>query len=137
MKKRTLLVLTAVALSVVFLFAVVYATPQAADVMTMDSKVYKKHKKTLVNFSHKKHNVDYKIGCTDCHHIYKEGKNVWKEGDAVKKCSECHNPVKEEAEGLALKKAFHDNCKKCHKEAELNGNMNAPTMKCTGCHAKK
>ena len=47
MNKRSFLVLTALALGVVFLFAVAYAAQQAPDNITMNSKVYKKHKKVL------------------------------------------------------------------------------------------
>ncbi|MCK4729400.1 MAG: cytochrome c3 family protein, partial [Desulfobacterales bacterium] len=94
MKKKTLLVLGVAALSVVFLFAVVYAAQQAPDNITMESKAYKKHKKALVNLSHKKHNVDYAIPCADCHHVYKDGKNEWKEGDEVQKCEACHTEAK-------------------------------------------
>ena len=90
MKKQSWITLMVLALGVVFLVAGVYATQQAADCMTLNSKVYPKHTKALVMFSHKKHNVDYKITCTDCHHVIKDGKNVWKEGDAIEKCTACH-----------------------------------------------
>ncbi|MBW2195763.1 MAG: cytochrome c3 family protein [Deltaproteobacteria bacterium] len=79
MKKRSLLTSAISLLGVVFVFSMVHATAtDPADTMTMNSKVYKKHKKVLVTFTHKKHNVDYKIACADCHHVYKDGKNVWK-----------------------------------------------------------
>ncbi|MCK4486376.1 MAG: cytochrome c3 family protein [Desulfobacterales bacterium] len=150
MKKKTLLVLGVAALSVVFLFAVVYAAQEAPDNITMESKVYKKHKKALVNLSHKKHNVDYKIPCNDCHHVYKEAKNVWKEGDKVEKCDAegCHSKAKapkaKEGEKKLSRKekasqgyhysAIHENCVGCHKPAKKEGRA-APT-KCTECHPK-
>lgn len=108
-----------------------------ADDITIENDGYAKKKKDPVTLSHKKHAEEYQVACTECHHEYADGENVWKEDDPVKKCIDCHNPVKEEAEGLDLKKAFHDNCKKCHREAEKNGNMNAPHKKCTACHVKK
>ena len=148
MKKRFFLVLTAVALGVVFIFALAYATQQTPDTIKMESKVYKTHKKSLVTLSHKKHNVDYKIPCTDCHHVYKDGKNVWKEGDAVQKCDACHAEAKapkvKEGEPKLSKKdkikqfhydAIHENCKGCHQDASKKGKA-APT-KCTECHPKK
>ena len=145
MKKRSLLVLGVAALSVVFLFAVVYATQQAPDDITMESKVYAKHKKALVKFSHKKHNVEYKITCTECHHVIKDGKNVWKEGDAVQKCDACHSEAKAPKAKAGEPKmskqeqvqkyhysAIHENCKGCHKDSKK---PTAPT-KCTECHPK-
>ena len=153
MNKRTLLVLGVAALSVVFLFGVVYATQKAPDNITMESKVYKKHKKSLVTLSHKKHNVDYKIGCTDCHHVYKEGKNVFKEGDKVQKCDAkgCHDKAKapkaKEGEKKLTRKekasqgyhysAIHENCVGCHKDLKKADKTKAVPTKCAKCHPKK
>ena len=153
MKKRSLLVLTATAFGVVFLFALVYASQQAPDTITMDSKIFKKHKKTLVNLSHKKHNVDYKIGCTECHHIYnKEGTNVWTEGDKVQKCDAkgCHSKAKapkaEKGEKKLSQKekamqgyyysAIHLNCVGCHKDLKKADATKPVPTKCSECHPK-
>ena len=111
--------------------------PEAPDEVAIENEGYKADRKGPVALSHKKHFEEYQVQCNACHHEYSDGENVWKLGDPVKKCIDCHKPVKEEAEGLDLKKAFHDNCKNCHKEAQANGNMNAPSMKCNDCHAKK
>ena len=150
MKKRSLLVLGVAVLSVVFLFAVVYAAQKAPDNITMDSKVYKKHKKALVNLSHKKHNVEHKIGCTDCHHVYKDGKNVWKEGDEVQKCDACHSEAKapkvKKGEPKIPKKekikkyhysAIHANCVGCHKDLKKADKTRVIPTKCAECHPKK
>ena len=138
--KRGILVLGFAVLTVCLLFT--YATftvaqgPEAPDVITIENEGYEADKKEPVTLHHKKHAEDYQVACTDCHHEYSDGNNVWKQGDAVKKCAECHNPDKEEAEGIDLKKAFHDNCKDCHKEAVAAGKTNAPDKKCTECHIK-
>jgi hypothetical protein len=145
MKKRSLLVLTAVALGMAFLVAGVYATQPVPETITMDSKVFSKHKKALVTFSHKKHHVDYKIACTECHHVYKDCKNVWKEGDDVQKCDTCHTEANApKGEQLAKKEmikkyyysAIHENCKSCHKALKKAGKPAGPTA-CQGCHPKK
>ena len=150
MKKRSMLVLTAAAMGVVFLFALAYATQQAPDTITMESKVFKKHKKSLVNLNHKKHNADYKIGCADCHHVYKDGKNVWKEGDAVQKCDACHTEAKapkaKEGEPKMSKadkikkyyySAIHENCVACHKDLKKADKTKVIPTKCAECHPKK
>jgi hypothetical protein len=126
---------------------VALATDKGPETITMDSKVYAKHTKALVTFSHAKHNVDYNITCTECHHNYQDGKNVWKEGDEVKKCDSCHTgakaPKAKEGEPALSKEevikgyhysAIHENCKGCHKAAAKEGKA-APT-KCTECHPK-
>ncbi|MBN1276844.1 MAG: cytochrome c3 family protein [Deltaproteobacteria bacterium] len=99
------------------------------DVVVIENK-YDKDKKPPVKLTHNKHVSEYKVSCEECHHDYQDGKNVWKEGDEVKKCSACHNPLKDEGKVVKLQNAFHQNCKDCHKE------KNAPFKKCTECHKK-
>ena len=148
MKKRSLIVLSAAALSVVFLFAIVYATTATCpDTITMESKLFPTHKKSLVDFTHTKHNVDYKIACADCHHVIKDGKNTFKEGDPVQKCAECHKeakaPTGEGAPKLSKAEkiktyyysAIHENCAGCHKELKKAAKPTGPTT-CSKCHPK-
>lgn len=149
MKKRTLLVVTVAALGVAFLFAGVYATQQAPEAMTMESAVFPKHTKAIVTLTHKKHSEEYKVPCGDCHHVYKEGKNGWKEGDEVQKCTACHSEAKtpkaKEGEPKLSKaekikkyyySAIHENCVGCHKALKKEATPAGPTA-CKECHPKK
>ena len=149
MKKRSLLVLPAAVMGLLFFFTLVYAAQQVPDTVEMNSKVYAKHKKSLVTLSHKKHNVDYKIGCADCHHVYKDGKNVWKEGDEVQKCEACHSEAKapkaKEGEPKLSKEekikkyhysAIHKNCAGCHKDLKKADKEKVIPTKCGECHPK-
>lgn len=130
-----------IALLVVSLSAVLWASKkEASDEIIIHSNLWGVKKNQDVKFAHKKHAVDYKIECTQCHHAYENGKNVWKQGDDVKRCEECHTNVMtgkelsaatEKEKQLSLFKAFHDNCRGCHVK-EKKG----PT-KCTDCHKKK
>lgn len=147
MKKRLLLVLAVAIMGAALVLAVAYAAQQVPDKMTMNSKVYLKHTKTLVTFTHKKHNEDYKISCTECHHVHKDSKNVWKQGDEVQKCDACHSeakaPTGKDAPNLSkeekVKKyhysAIHDNCKGCHGDLKKAGKPTGPTA-CKDCHPK-
>jgi len=103
--------------------------------------------------SHKKHAEEYKnekgekIKCDDCHHVYKDGKNVWKEGDHVDKCVKCHSGLKNlspskarklkpEEQVKELSWAYHENCYNCHKAVKaVNKKANAPKS-CAKCHKK-
>ena len=83
-------------------------------------------------FNHRKHQDEIikEEGCIKCHHMYKEGKKL-------EKCSNCHTKEGDEkAKGITAKKAFHKNCKDCHKEQKKAGNVNSKT-KCTFCHEKQ
>jgi hypothetical protein len=107
------------------------------DEISIKSKAFETHKKAAVKLTHKKHNVDYKIACSECHHVYKDGKNVLKEGDPIQKCSECHDPVTSKGNVKKLMLAYHKNCQGCHKDLEAAGKPAGPTKKCNDCHAKE
>jgi len=146
--KKGMLTLVMVAFTVLSFLAVGTFTAanvtDAPDVVKIENEGYKSDKKGHVNLSHKKHQVEYinpdgnKISCAECHHEYKDGKNVWKEGQPVKKCGDCHDPKKKVDKVKKLQLAYHSNCKNCHKALVKAGkSKNAPYKKCTGCHQKK
>lgn len=132
--------LLAVSVAMVFLWvAFSGAVVECPDDIMINNEGWAKDKYEPAKLSHKKHATEYKVQCADCHHVYKDGKNVWEEGQAVQKCSECHNVYKlgkdlreasDEEKKLSLFKAYHDNCKGCHKTAQKG------PVKCAECHAK-
>ena len=112
----------------------------AADVpekVTIENE-YPKDRKGAVSLTHKKHVEEHKVACADCHHVYDGGKNVWEEGQPVKKCSACHDPETKKGTAMKLGSAYHRNCKGCHKDyAVEHPDTSAPLKKCNGCHQKK
>ena len=138
MNKRLLTLVMVVFTGLFFLTVGALTAADVPDEVTIENEGYQKDKKGPVKLSHKKHSVDYKVACTDCHHDYKDGKNVWKEGEPVKKCSECHSPLKKDGKIKKLQNAYHRNCKNCHKAyIKDNPDSKAPYKKCTKCHQKK
>ena len=107
--------------------------PGGGDEIIIENQGYENDKKKPVKLSHRKHSEEYKIACDSCHHIYQEGKNVWKEGDSVEKCSTCHDPAEDQENVIKLQSAFHKNCRDCHREVTQEG-REAPYKKCTDCH---
>ncbi len=114
--KKTLL-FAVVALFIIAGLVMSADVPKDKDVITLKSK------KGDVTFTHSKHMAAKGVTCTTCHHTYKEG-------DTVKSCHACHG-VDENAPKVM--KAFHKQCRDCHKKAE---GKKAPT-KCKECHIKK
>jgi hypothetical protein len=113
------------------------AVEQPDDIM-IDNEGYNPDRKGPVSFSHLNHSEDYEVTCMECHHEYQSGKNVWKEGDPVKKCAECHIPLENQGEVKKLQIAFHKNCKTCHKDLAQKGiTKDAPYRQCNNCHEKK
>jgi hypothetical protein len=122
---------------------------EVKDDIKIENKGYKKDRYNGVKLSHKKHQDEYtnkdkkKIACSECHHVYEDSKNVWKDDNYVQKCVECHNPLKSDPKNKKNKKlqlAFHNNCKKCHKDvvkAGLKKEKEAPSKKCIKCMGKK
>lgn len=120
-------------------FLVIGTLQAASDVkppkeVKIYSDAFKDHKKGPVILQHEEHEAKYKIACTECHHTYKDGKNVWKEGDPVQKCDACHDPEEKKGNAPKLQLAFHNDCQGCHKELK---DKKAPYRKCNDCHEKK
>ncbi len=122
---------------------------EVADVIEMNNPNYKKHKKGICIFTHKKHAEDYKISCGSCHHD-KDGKPLesLKMGDPVQNCIACHKkPAKAKVpkgEKWSKEKkrefhadAIHDNCISCHKTWNKENKSKAAPASCKGCHPKK
>ncbi|MCJ7773077.1 MAG: cytochrome c family protein, partial [Desulfobacterales bacterium] len=114
----------------------------STELITIYARLFPEHTKGPVKFAHDKHGKDYKIACNECHHIYDNGQNVWKEGIKVEKCEICHNEPTIKSENTLppdvqkknLKLAFHNNCRVCHKKLKSdNPTSKAPTT-CSGCH---
>ncbi|MDQ1333280.1 MAG: hypothetical protein QG552_230 [Thermodesulfobacteriota bacterium] len=136
MSKKLLTLLTVVLSGFLFLSVGILVAADAPDEVVIENKGYAKDTKGPVKLTHKKHHADYKVACAECHHVIKDGKNVWKEGDKVQKCSACHNPEKKEGNVLKLNNAYHNNCKDCHKALEEAGKPTGPFKKCNDCHQK-
>jgi hypothetical protein len=103
----------------------------------IENKVYKTDRKGPVRFSHSEHAEGYVETCDGCHHAYRDGENVWQEGQPVKKCSACHDPSKSKGNAKKLNIAFHKNCKGCHRKLAKEGGTDAPYKQCTDCHEKR
>lgn len=135
MKKRGTILLTLIlGIVVVCAWTLAYAATKMPDKdLVIESKdVFKKKKKTPVVFPHAKHKA---LKCIECHHEYKDGKNVWKEGQEVKKCGACHK-LKKDGKKEKLEKAYHNLCVKCHKALKKEKKKTGPTS-CSKCHPKK
>jgi len=137
MNKRFMGLLTIILTGLLFFTVGALTAADVPDEVMLENAGYKKDKKGPVKLTHKKHSEDYKVGCTDCHHDFKDGKNVWKEGDPVEKCSACHDPLKKQGKTKKLQNAYHRNCKNCHKKLKKEGKETGPFKKCNDCHAKK
>jgi hypothetical protein len=97
---------------------------------------FKDPKRGPVKLNHNEH-VKYGVACNECHHVYKDGVNVWKEGDPVQKCSECHLEESADEKVLNFQNAMHKNCKDCHRDLEKEGKPTGPWKKCNDCHQPK
>lgn len=119
------------------------------EMIKMETEGYESHKKGIVTFSHKKHFVEYKISCGDCHHD--DGGQPLKDlkpGDEVQKCIECHSNPGQSPKGKGAPKltdqqkreyhaeALHDNCIVCHRDYNKANNTKAAPTSCGKCHPK-
>ncbi len=165
-KKPLLLLSIAVGIAIILATTGIQAGTEIPDEIQMDHKAYKKHKKSIVLFTHKKHSEEYatdnpnlyKKKCGECHHDEnnKPLENL-KAGDDVKNCIECHKKlgevpkkVKQQWKAKKIKKkekdkmarewhaeAIHDNCRGCHKKWNKKNKSKAAPTTCAKCHPKK
>ena len=113
------------------------ADPRNLNLILLNNQGYKKKRKGPVEFTHKKHVYQYKLFCWDCHHDYKDGQNVWVPWGETKRCNQCHDPKSKEHNKIMLQKAFHYQCKGCHKDLAKKKMKTGAYRKCGGCHLKK
>ncbi len=137
MRKWILILIGAILSIALFTGVGILIATDVPDEISIKSEAFTKYKKGPVKLTHKKHNADYKVACTECHHVYEAGKNVYKEGGPVQKCSGCHDVKKSEGKKKKLNLAYHRNCQGCHKELKKVGKKTGPTSKCNDCHEKK
>jgi hypothetical protein len=132
--KRIIQFIAAVGVAILIIGGDLIAQDQP-DEIVIDNKGYQPERKGPVTFTHLNHAEDYEVACSDCHHVYQDGKNSWEEGDPVNKCIECHDPVNNQGDVKNLRLSFHKNCKNCHRQlAEAGISEDAPFRKCAGCH---
>lgn len=158
MVKRNRVVLAVISMGLIFAASAIYAGTAVQDVIRMENKAYSEHTKGIVEFTHKKHNEEYKIGCGECHHDAK-GKPLanLKLGDDVQACIECHKlpgqlpgdlkkemrankASKEEISAKEMEyhaEAIHENCITCHKDFNKKNKTKAAPQTCTSCHPKE
>ena len=148
MNKKLLTLLLAVGIAVFFVATGLYAGTDVPDTIKMDYNNYKKRKKAppkfkVIEFAHKKHNVEYKISCGECHHDKDNKPLDLKEGDDVQKCVECHTKLakdkKKKKDILVLENAMHGNCVTCHKDinkkaGDPKGLKGPAPASCGKCH---
>jgi hypothetical protein len=82
-------------------------------------------------FPHDAHNDKAGIeNCSQCHHVYQDGKLVEDESSEDRGCADCHG-VEDAGRQPGLMKAFHLNCKGCHQQQKKG-----PVM-CGECHVRR
>ncbi len=87
--------------------------------------------KPLVWFSHRRHEGK-RLACEQCHHDYLGGRNLWHQGQPVRRCQACHG-LRPQAQRLDVKNAFHRQCKGCHLKLRQQRRPAGP-IQCQECH---
>ena len=142
MKKRLLLILM---IPAIWAFLMWPALAQE-DIATIRDNGFQKRQRPPAVFKHDEHNETAEIEeCNECHHIYEDGKNTWKDGMAVARCGECHDeptiksetklPPEDQKKNLKL--AFHNNCRACHKALKKENPETKAPVTCKQCHPTK
>ena len=100
------------------------------DMEVVDDEGFSKKQRPPVTFRHDEHNEKAGLeDCSECHHVYEDGKKLEDESSEDQSCSECHDE-KGSGDMPGLRKAFHTNCKGCHLE------QNKGPVMCGSCHVR-
>ena len=119
-------------LLVALLFGVAFMMPALSqeDMEVVDDGGFSKKQRPPAVFRHDEHNEKAELeDCSECHHVYEDGKKLEDESSEDQSCSECHDE-KGDGSRPGLRKAFHTNCKGCHRE------QNKGPMMCGLCHVR-
>lgn len=118
-------------LVIILVLIVMLAAGFSQDEMTqVDNDIFENPQRPPTLFNHEDHNETAEIeDCTQCHHLYEDGKLVEDESSEEMRCADCHEEKKVE-KTPSLMQAFHLNCKGCHMK-ENRG----PVM-CGECHRR-
>ena len=102
-----------------------------------------------VQFQHKKHQVDYKLQCSDCHHDNDAVMIMNSESTESLRCGTCHKkeglirgPIAENAvsdDDLIAHRvnALHLLCRGCHKKHNATVHVVKAPESCRICHTKR
>ena len=90
--------------------------------------------KPPVLFSHRRHPKSW-IACEQCHHDYKGGRNLWREGLPGEKCQACYK-LMAKRDVIDAQNAFHRQCKGLPPGPEKTAAAGAGPIKCEGCHRR-
>ncbi len=114
----------------VFLFLVTAANSQE-DMLFIDNDAFESPQRPPAVFKHDEHNEVAQIeDCNQCHHVYDDNGSLQEEESSEdQSCSDCHD-LEPSGKKPGLLKAFHRNCKNCHRQ-----HKNAPLM-CGQCHVR-
>ncbi|MBN2034101.1 MAG: cytochrome c3 family protein [Deltaproteobacteria bacterium] len=112
------------------------ATSSNSDVIIINNDDYKSKRRGPVTFTHLKHAKEYGVSCWECHHEFEDNLNIWVPWSDTGRCADCHDPKGDE-EMVGLQKAYHANCRDCHRVLDKQNKKTGPARGCFGCHEKE
>lgn len=101
------------------------------SIIVLGQKEFGKLERPAVTFNHEKHSAT--LDCVRCHHDYDAYLN--NRGGDGQPCGMCHTMVAK-SEIPALREAYHNQCKSCHRAMSAHGKQSGP-LTCGECHIQK
>ena len=133
---KRLCLISGISCIIALTISVLTAQPEKIIIDNIETFITKQ--RSSVDFPHGTH-MEGELECTDCHHDYKDGKNILnedelEEGNSTVKCAYCHGGKTEN--DYNLREAFHKQCMGCHRKLDKAGEKTGPRL-CGECHPRK
>ncbi len=133
MRKKSLVLSSAIAvIATMFIGAGIFANTLGPDVVRMETEGYEKHERGIVEFQHRKHVIEFNLGCGECHHD-QSGKPLdsFKMGDQAPSCIVCHDLEYTHTSHIEY---YDVACGKCHVDEEGKPLNVMKIESCIACH---
>lgn len=102
-----------------------------ANMTVVQEEAFRDQQRPPAVFEHDGHNVRADVyDCSECHHVYEDGKKVENRMSVGQECSDCHGLQESGENAVPLREAYHTQCIGCHSD------RGEGPLACGECHVK-
>ena len=102
------------------------------EMKSINDEAFQDKQRPPVQFEHDMHNAKAELyDCSQCHHLYENGRLIEDAMSVDRECSDCHSPSRGSSSDVELMDAYHRQCIGCHSKQKKG------PLACGECHVKE